>query len=293
VTTWNGGWHPLAEVWPLLAEDALRDLATSIVEHGQNEPCVMTPDGLGLDGRNRVTACALAGVEPTWRVYDGDPMSFALDQSVQRRHLTPSQLAMGVVISFADAGKLTNGRVPKGEIASRAEFGPRGFKRFDARLREAGLVLDYLGREEAEAVLRGDVGLGPAADRASKVKSERERIKALGGDLAALVEGGVIDVEEAVRRASVEARVSQLAPDLAERVRDGALDVGEAETIERDRAERDSIWFAEIRSALAALVPMADGPIPDPFKEALTEDEYGDLRVALQAIKRRHERVQR
>ena len=48
---WAGTWHPVAERFPMLAEEELRRLADSITETGQLHPCLMTPVGTGLDGR--------------------------------------------------------------------------------------------------------------------------------------------------------------------------------------------------------------------------------------------------
>jgi ParB-like chromosome segregation protein Spo0J len=76
---WSGEWHPLSLRFPMLAEDELREMAVSITERGQYVPCRMDADGLGLDGRNRVAACALAGAEPWWEVYDGDPVAFIVE----------------------------------------------------------------------------------------------------------------------------------------------------------------------------------------------------------------------
>ena len=58
---WSGEWHPLAERYPMLTEDALRELADDIKANGQHDPCVMTPKGLGIDGRNRTSRCPIAG----------------------------------------------------------------------------------------------------------------------------------------------------------------------------------------------------------------------------------------
>ena len=66
ITGWNGMWHPLTAGFPMLDGDELRALAADIRRYGQSAPCRMDPHGLGLDGRSRVAACALAGVEPRW-----------------------------------------------------------------------------------------------------------------------------------------------------------------------------------------------------------------------------------
>ena len=56
--------HPAAEMFPLLGDDELRELADDIAAHGLREPIVVQ-GGTLIDGRNRLRACVMAGVEPT------------------------------------------------------------------------------------------------------------------------------------------------------------------------------------------------------------------------------------
>jgi hypothetical protein len=50
---------------------------------------------LVLDGRNRIRACAMVGIEAEWTVYDGtDPAGFVISSNLHRRQLTESQRAM-------------------------------------------------------------------------------------------------------------------------------------------------------------------------------------------------------
>ena len=115
--TWVGKWHPVAERFPMLSEEELRRLADSITETGQIHPCLMTPDGLGLDGRNRVAACKIAGVKPEWAVTDADPVGVIIAGNVNHRHMTIGQQAMAASIGM-EAQRL---RVrPDGQRAGRA-----------------------------------------------------------------------------------------------------------------------------------------------------------------------------
>ncbi len=86
--------HPAADLFPMLGEDELLKLATDIRENGLHEPIVLH-EGKVLDGRNRLAACKLAGVEPrfvTW-AGSGSPTTWVLSRNLHRRHLTASQRA--------------------------------------------------------------------------------------------------------------------------------------------------------------------------------------------------------
>jgi N6-adenosine-specific RNA methylase IME4 len=86
--------HPLANLFPMLAEQEIRELADDIVTYGQRAP-IMLLDGQVLDGRNRLAACRFAEVEPVFAQFEGDdPLGFVLSHNLHRRHLTASQRAM-------------------------------------------------------------------------------------------------------------------------------------------------------------------------------------------------------
>ena len=91
--------HPAADLFPMLGDEQLAELAADIHLRGLVEPIVtITVDGaiLILDGRNRYRACFAAGVEPRtvpWDGTGGSPTGFVLAKNIHRRHLTPSQRA--------------------------------------------------------------------------------------------------------------------------------------------------------------------------------------------------------
>lgn len=114
--------HPLASLFPLMEGAAFDELVADIRKNGQRAPAVLC-EGKLLDGRNRVRACQLIGVEPRVRNLNGeDPLSFVLSSNFHRRHLTESQRAL----IAAEAAGLSKGRQPidsKGsENASRDAF---------------------------------------------------------------------------------------------------------------------------------------------------------------------------
>ena len=99
--------HPAATLFPLMNAEALQGLADDIKAHGQREPVIIF-NGEVLDGRNRLLACEMAGVEPLFVTRTdaevGDPIDFVLSLNKHRRHLEPPQLAaLSVRISAAYA----------------------------------------------------------------------------------------------------------------------------------------------------------------------------------------------
>jgi hypothetical protein len=278
---WDGSWHSLAARFPMLPEAELRDMAASVAEHGQFVPCRMTRKGLGLDGRNRVAACALAGVEPRWEVYDGDPVSFIVEVNAERRHLSTGQRAMAVAIGLVEAGARENGRFADGSRPEdRRSSSPAAWKK---ALAQAGLVLDH-APELTDAVLLGELALDAAHRQADERRKGRERVAVLGGELAALVDTGVIDVDEAERRAAHEQRIAELDDDLAERVRAEALTLDEAEAIAEQNRQRMDAYAGSVRDALDVLARMAGYPVPAGITQRLSDEHNAALRAALDAL---------
>lgn len=85
--------HPIADVWPMMDEAKLHELADDIRKNGQLVP-VWLYEGKILDGRNRWAACKIAGVEPKTKEYTGDePTAFAVSLNDRRRHMNKGALA--------------------------------------------------------------------------------------------------------------------------------------------------------------------------------------------------------
>lgn len=87
--------HPLANAFPSLREEALGELARDIEAQGQLEPIVLF-EGRILDGRQRWLACRMAGVEPRSTEWQGpgSPVAWVISKNLRRRHLNESQRAM-------------------------------------------------------------------------------------------------------------------------------------------------------------------------------------------------------
>lgn len=87
--------HPIADRFPMMSVDRLKELADDIAANGLIEP-IVTHDGLILDGRNRFRACEVAGVSPRFVQWDGEGGTvarFVWSVNAQRRDITSSQRA--------------------------------------------------------------------------------------------------------------------------------------------------------------------------------------------------------
>jgi hypothetical protein len=87
--------HPAALAFPEMSAAELREMADDIRNNGLACAIVHDPAGLLLDGRNRLKACEIAGVQPRFETYKGDnPVGFIISANLRRRHLNESQRAL-------------------------------------------------------------------------------------------------------------------------------------------------------------------------------------------------------
>jgi hypothetical protein len=87
--------HPAAEIFPMMSEAALNELAEDIKANGLQHP-IVRHEGQVIDGRNRLTGCQRAGVQPTFIEWSGtgSVVAWILSTNHHRRHLTDQQRAM-------------------------------------------------------------------------------------------------------------------------------------------------------------------------------------------------------
>jgi len=257
--------HPVADLFPMLPDEELRDLAHDIAERGLLQPIVLDDQGRILDGRNRYAACELASVQPQFTTYDGDdPDGYALAVNITRRHMSASQRAIVVARAVRLAG-----------ISQRD--GAQRFKLNQARIGQANTVLDY-APDLADQVFAG-LPLHEAYRTARERKQAAEsteaamgRLRAEAADLADQVteEGLTLEAaqelleerrREAALRAVVE-RVDQVrdadgapAPTFTQRAESGAVTWAEAATLaqqwETERAESIERDRDRIRQVIA------------------------------------------
>jgi len=86
--------HPAADLFPMMSEPELKKLADDIKANGLRDAISLHEDMI-LDGRNRLAACELAGIAPTFEIVTTDsPCGFVISKNLHRRQLTVSQKAM-------------------------------------------------------------------------------------------------------------------------------------------------------------------------------------------------------
>jgi len=86
--------HPDADLFPMMSEAELAELAADIAANGLRESIKLDPAGEFLvDGRNREKACVIAGIEPRYeRLPDGtDIFAYVISVNLRRRHLSNEQ----------------------------------------------------------------------------------------------------------------------------------------------------------------------------------------------------------
>jgi hypothetical protein len=164
--------HQFANLFPMVADGSLQELAQDIKDRGLLDPIVLFEEQI-LDGRCRYVACEIAGMEPKFEQYVGDdPLGYVLSRNLRRRHLTESQRAM-VAAKAADLKRGANQHsegLPIGRAAHLLNVGQRSV----ARARE---VLRRGVPELAKAVEGGKLPVSSAVEISRMtVREQRETV---------------------------------------------------------------------------------------------------------------------
>ncbi len=193
--------HPVADLFPMLPDDELADLAADIKTNGLLQPLVVK-DGVLIDGRNRLAACETAGVEPVFIELNGsDPVAYILSANLARRHMTKGQRAMAGVRAY-------DGIIKQDDAAEVVGVD-------QAYVSRASQVLDA-DPDLADQVLAGTIALneayGTIQERRRETKrltEQRQRLRELAPDLDDQVAEGVIALTEALQQAQEQERVEK------------------------------------------------------------------------------------
>jgi hypothetical protein len=189
--------HPLAAVFPMMTDDELVDLADDIKANGLLHNIVLDADGRLVDGRNRLRACEIAGVEPTFDRLNGhDAAAFIVSANLARRNLTKGQQAMALAFIYPEAEK-----------------GGRGHSK--ERVEETSILYSTKRLQQARSILKHSRAL--AEDVLALRKAFDEALKTVADERAASQSAeGKLDM------------LRQFAPDLADLVAEGRLGLDEA-----------------------------------------------------------------
>ncbi len=187
--------HEVANLFPMLSDKELDNLAEDIKANGQIQPCVKMGDIL-LDGRNRIAACERVGAKPVFTEYKGDsPVGFIIGVNLKRRHLDKGQkiaLALEVEPHFAAEAKKRQGartdlveKVPRSSAPTKSTTPPSkrqdGAKSRDQAAFAVGisgkLVSDAKAIREAdperfEKIKQGKLSVAKAK---KEIKAERDK----------------------------------------------------------------------------------------------------------------------
>lgn len=187
--------HPYAAAFPLLSENKLLELAANISAIGQRTPIMLDHAGeMLLDGRNRLRACAIAGVEPRIeRLDEGiDPIDFIVSANVEHRHLNKGQQAVALAMAY-----------PEKHQGKRASFNLKEVNSRDlSHAREIVAHADLAEQVMSEA-LAFDRALGEARWRvtnAATAKQHQRRLQNEAPDLAEAVTAGQMSLYEAAMK---------------------------------------------------------------------------------------------
>jgi hypothetical protein len=207
--------HEAAGLFPL-DEASLPELADDIRRRGLLES-VKLFDGKVLDGRRRLRACELAGVQPRFEhVATDDPIAYAWSLNGPRRHMTPSEKAM--------AG-----------AKMRAIYDRQAKERQKEAAVKAGKASGVSRRGEANVPVNLPEGSSASGD-------SRDKVGRLVG-----VSGKTIDFATKV--------IEQGVPELVKSVESGCMAVSTAAAIADEDAETQRARVAEKRERKANPAP--------------------------------------
>jgi hypothetical protein len=129
--------HPIADLFPMMTDEELANLAADIKANGLIHPIIVDKDGVLLDGRNRSVACEIADIEPAVVVFEGDdPRAYIIASNIARRHMSKGQQAIAVAMAYPEPEKTTHGKKSKTKLLLETKTNFSG-----ARLSQARTVL--------------------------------------------------------------------------------------------------------------------------------------------------------
>jgi hypothetical protein len=225
--------HPAAECFRLMTDDELAALAADIADNGLRDPIVLGrtngADSTAIvDGRNRLRACEIAGVEPRFETIefkDDDEVRAFVRSRGERRDITKGQRAIAIALLYPE---VKPGKKTKGSATTLSEAN----KVSTARLSQARAILRH-SRALALSVRDGGTKFDEALE---KVEQEQMKLQTAEHKLG---------------------RLQSEAPDLAELVDDDRMPLDEAYAAFEQRKRADEQLETNRRETLLRLSDQA------------------------------------
>lgn len=163
--------HPLAEIFPKLAPDEVRQLVQSVKENGLQK-AITIYEGKILDGRHRYEACSMADVRPVFEFYKGtDPLGYVIVANLHRRHLDTAQRAMiaAKLATMEQGGDRRSGKFQTANLRFDQTTAAETLGVSPRSVTTATKILD-VAPKLAEKVVNGEISLNAAEQ---KIKQKR------------------------------------------------------------------------------------------------------------------------
>ena len=193
----TGEIHPYADRWPMRTPDEIEAMAESIRANGLRFPIVLTPEGVLVDGRNRLRACEVAGITPTFEARgeltsEDAVVAFIWDANGDRRDMSKGAKAMLAALRPGSTRELSSQTGTNNQYIHRARQ-----------------VIEFCDADTVEAVIADRLSLNEAYTQAQEIKAtvQAEEIARRKAEKA--------EREEAERRAAQLADLREHRPDLA------------------------------------------------------------------------------
>lgn len=264
--------HPFSEVFPMLPDSELQELADDIKTFGLREP-IWLYEGRILDGRNRWIACQKAKVNPQTRTFKGTErgaLALVISNNLRRRQLTDVERAFAA----DELAKLANGQrksaSPAGEAGLTQQEAADALKVSKRSVERVRKVKEKGSAKLIEATKSGEVPLSRAAAVVDLPKREQ---------LAAA---------RAPAEKATEADPDCIIPDPTEEERLAAFEREHAASLEKLLAADDKLAaaYAEIKRQAAEIASLK-----------LARDGFQNKSAALikqvKALQRENERLKR
>ena len=178
------GIHPACLAVPPISDEDRKNLDADIANNGLHEEILLTPEGLLLDGRNRLIACYRGHIEPRFRKVQSEPWGLAYSQNIARRHLDTLDKC-----KFAEAWAADEKAKAKERAGQRTDIEPRGniSTRFERSRDAIGERVGVSGRtyeqyeqakqfappEVVQAMEAKEISINEAYREAQKVKKQK------------------------------------------------------------------------------------------------------------------------